>query len=39
VTIKNLEVLEVDGEKGLVTVKGSVPGSYKYTLLTVVKQP
>jgi large subunit ribosomal protein L3 len=38
VTIKNLEVLEVNGEKGQLTIKGSVPGSYRNTLLTVVKQ-
>ncbi|MFW5980798.1 MAG: 50S ribosomal protein L3 [Halanaerobiaceae bacterium] len=34
VTIKNLEVVEVDTEKNVIMVKGSVPGS-KNTLLTI----
>jgi len=28
VTIKNLEIVEVDAEKGIIAVKGAVPGAY-----------
>lgn len=37
VTIRNLKVLEVDAEKKLMTVIGSVPGANNYTLLTIKK--
>ena len=33
VTVKNLEVVEVDGEKNLVVLKGAVPGSRNGYLL------
>ena len=36
VTVTNLEVLEMDPEKGLIVVKGSVPGA-KNGLLEVKK--
>jgi large subunit ribosomal protein L3 len=37
VTIRNLRVLEVNAEKRLMTVIGSVPGANNYTLLTIKK--
>lgn len=37
VTIKNLEVIEVDKENGVIALKGAVPG-YSGTLLEVVKK-
>ena len=41
VTIQNLEVVAVDGEKGLILVKGNVPGAKKslVTIRTSVKNP
>lgn len=37
VTIKNLEVLNIDTEGRKITLKGSVPGTNNYTLLTLKK--
>lgn len=37
VLIKNLRVIEVNAEKGMVTISGSVPGANRYTILTIKK--
>jgi large subunit ribosomal protein L3 len=35
VTVKNLEVIEVDAAKGVIAVKGAVPGAYGTELVLV----
>lgn len=37
VMIRNLEIISLDAEKRTLTVKGSVPGANRYTLLTITK--